>query len=413
MVLALSRQNHGNLVILEKPEPHFRREGSLLKIGGWAFPEVKKIVIRFESFTITCEKKLQRRDVSSYLSHEEIKFLDDIHGFDISAPTESCSIYSVDQSENETLQWTITVVTPPDVSLGRAGWLFLKNSNSLEEQAEGSADMAQAIADWDAYLDKFAALADSEGINWCFCIAPSKELVVPELSPFSVSETNGLAQFLSRSRYGLRYVCPIDELRSFWSISYWGGETHWSSIGAAIVSRDVLNYFGIKHNLNPFFPIEMKIESGDLGDKLLGAYKAPCPHLHYEEPYCIEYKAYENGGNTGQLLIMKSGRSDANGTLLVSGGSSFKTMLPFIAPWFTRTYFLHATGRMDPELLQEIRPTHVLLQNNSRFMINHLDKGEFCNIASLIDLKSIDPQRKSNVKLYEMAVRKLMEQEDA
>ncbi|WP_143542919.1 hypothetical protein [Cereibacter azotoformans] len=407
MVYAVQKTRKAQDIHLDQPTQHYGQKAQLLSISGWARRDVKKILIRFNKFTISCDKLRERPDVSTRFRNAGIQIEDDYHGFSVAAPLASCTVHSVDQSGNEKLQWTIDVVQVPNVSLGGSGWLFLSNSNSLREQADGTADMAPSISAWDRYLDKFSALADEVGAKWCYCIAPSKELIKPDLAPFKVSDQNGLVQFLNGSRHRSKFVCPIDELKLSSSVSYWGGDTHWSSVGAAIASRDVLRYFGVPHELEPYANIEMRMQGGDLGNKLMGAYKALYPHLSYKQPYKVKHTAYRKGGNTGQLSIMQSERPDVDGTLLVSGGSSFVYMERFLAPWFKTTYFLHGTGRMDPALMREIKPTHVMLQNNSRFMIVHPDKGEFCDVAKLIDVKKLVGSEPSGLKAYDRAVDKL------
>lgn len=404
MIYALERNVHRHEVHLDSPLPHYGTRLEKFTISGWAPPAVTSVMIGGTDGLVEIVRTEPRPDVTAYLRSVGASCTHDIHGFTIEVPAGTYEVYAVDQDGDQKLQSSVIFNKDETVVFGGGKWLFLNDSNRVQEQAEGTIDGRDIILVWDSYLDKITDLSNRLGFEWCYSIAPSKELIVPELSPFSVSDNNLLNQFIRKSRYGHKYVCSIDELRDLANISYWPGDTHWTSVGGAISSKDVLRHFNIENDINPLKPVEFHMQPGDLGLKLRGLYEAPYAHLVYQKSVRKIYEAYAPGGNTGQLMIYESDEEAAKGTLLVSGGSSFAYMHRFLAPWFKRTYFLHGTGRIDPALVEEIKPTHVLLQNNSRFMISHRDNGEFCTMGDLIDVTKLAGAGPSGVKAYDDVV---------
>lgn len=103
MVYAVTTTRDAADICLDEPKPHYSHDANILGITGWANPMTKKIVVCFDTFTISCSKTIVRRDVSAHLLKLSIPTTDDVHGFSVKAPLEPCSIYSVDDLGSKTL----------------------------------------------------------------------------------------------------------------------------------------------------------------------------------------------------------------------------------------------------------------------------------------------------------------------
>lgn len=386
MVHALRVSKLGHDVYLDNPTSGLLDTLGILNFSGWATADVISIQVKFHSHEISAEKKIRRPDVTDYLTRIAGSPGHDIHGFSFATEARPFEVFACFSDGRTEKQYVGDIGSPTNVSRGRSNWLFLNSSNGILEQADGTFDAAPAIAQWDNYLQNFDGLARELGANWCFSIAPSKELVVSDLSPFNVVKDNFLSKFLAGSRYRNFFSCPMSDLVRLRAVSYWPGDTHWSDVGAAIGVKDILKKFSIFDDIDPSSGINFVDQPGDLKAGLLGLHDAIYPELPYARTARLAFDNYMvAGGNTGRFMIWESDEDVANGTLFVSGGSSFHWMWKYITPWFKRTVFIHGTGRVDPQLLYEIAPTHIVLQNNSRFMSSHPDGGNFAALKNLLN----------------------------
>ncbi|WP_347917647.1 hypothetical protein [Paracoccus marcusii] len=402
MVHAIRITRHGTDVFLDKPKSGLFRDLDALAFSGWAVPSVTEVQIEFPTHRVAVSKTLMRPDVTAHLGRIGVETSDDCHGFAVLTEAQPFQVYALFQDGTRKLQLAGEVEAPDNVMLGANGWLFLSSSNGILEQAAGTFNPAPGLKVWDDYLERFDMLAQEMQIQWRFCIAPSKELIVPELAPFPVSDSNFLAVFLRKSRFREFMSCPMESFKNFRSITYWPCDTHWTEIGAAFAVKDILESFNISHDLDPTKGVDFKITIGDLSEKMLDQHSAATATLSYEKNYRLLFDNYAGiGGNTGRFMIWESNEQRASGTLFVSGGSSFLLMFKFIAPWFKKVVFLHGTGRVDVELLADISPTHVLLQNNSRFMPSHFDNGDFSSLANMLNPAQMNENWQSGYSYYD------------
>jgi hypothetical protein len=403
MVHAIRITRHGTDVFLDMPKSGLFRDLDALAFSGWAVPSVTEVQIEFPTHRVAVSKTLMRPDVTAHLGRIGVETSDDCHGFAVLTEAQPFQVYALFQDGTRKLQLAGEVEAPDNVMLGANGWLFLSSSNGILEQAAGTFNPAPGLKVWDDYLERFDVLAQEMQIQWRFCIAPSKELIVPELAPFPVSDNNFLAVFLRRSRFAEFMSCPIDQFKRYSNISYWPSDSHWSDVGAAIAAKDVLHRFGRTNTVVPNIGVEFSIGIGDLSDKLLGQHDAAFPGISVQsENINLKFDNYAVlGGNTGRFMIWESDDAGAEGTLFISGGSSFHWMSKFLTPSFKRTVFLHGTGRIDVSLLKEVAPTHVLLQNNSRFMSVHPDEGNFSNLSEMLNPAQMNANWRSGYSYYD------------
>lgn len=402
MVHAIRITQHDTSVFLDKPKSGLFRNLDAIYFSGWAVPSVVEVQIEFPTHRVTVSKTVSRADVTAHLGRVGLKTSSDFHGFAVRTEAQPFQVHALFEDGTRQLQFVGEVESPENVMLGANGWLFLSSSNGILEQAAGTFDAAPGIKVWDDYLERFDALAQDMQIQWRFCIAPSKELIVPELAPFPVSDKNFLSVFLEKSRFREFMSCPIENFKNYRNITYWPCDTHWTEVGAAFAVKDILERFNINHDLDPKTGVNFEISIGDLNEKILGQHSAATAKLAYEKNYKLLFDNYAGvGGNTGRFMVWESHEKHASGTLFVSGGSSFLLMFKFIAPWFKRVVFLHGTGRIDIDLLRDISPTHVLLQNNSRFMPTHFDGGEFSDLSKLLNPAQMNKNWQSGYAYYD------------
>lgn len=400
---------HSNEIFLDSPVSGYFENDTLFRLFGWARPSVAKILIKYDDLNIYVGKTISRKDVTSYFADNNLGFETDVHGFVAKIPMVSFKVFSVDFSGAETLNYSVVCRERPDIAFGASRWLFLTTSNNVINQAKGTVQVESAAKQWNGYLEKVSKFSDENRTKWCFCISPGKELVVPHLAPFPVLEDNSFARLLGKLNYRENIVYPLAELKSSSHISYVSGDTHWTDIGAAIAAKEVLEYFEIENDVDPFARITFQKKRGDLDEHLKGDCFSLKPRFSNPLQADLIYDGYSKYANTGQFLVWRSKKDNGGRKLFVSGGSSFRGYLyKFIIPYFDETYFFHGTGVMDDELVREIKPTHILLQNNSRFMTRAPANGNFSRIKDSLQADLLVKENPSGLKYFDGVVASLL-----
>lgn len=294
-------------------------------------------------------------------------------GFDISVPLDGNG-FEVGFEIDGIQQWArvVEVRKAMKVLEGSGGHLFLSNdTNRSVDQYTGQYLISPAeLERWDAYLETLGMIRKTHQAEIVFLAAPSKEYVFPEHYPFAPGKMSPMMQLTRKfAEYNERLVYPVGELKACREISYARGDTHWTDYGGMIAAEAVLEALGIDFDFFEAMPkFALRSVTGDLGNKIT-------PVLRYPT-YLAEFNAagmsigFNNGiDNHGRIWIFE--RENAlGGTAVVFGDSFSKNMVPWLSLVFKRLLYVHAAASIDPTILAEERPDVVILQTNSRFVVN-------------------------------------------
>ncbi|WP_133251287.1 hypothetical protein [Pokkaliibacter plantistimulans] len=369
-------------------------------------PEVKEIIIKTSENSFSISKDVLRRDVTNFFKKKGINFINEKHGFQEFINPEWMEIYAKKGSGEIVKCATMYIEEIKTIDVGVGDWLYLDAANRSRDQAAGKLDLSLAAKVWNLYFRDMQSYLDSKNISWCFVIAPGKELVLPEYAPYPVVENNSFRGFFNKFDLKNKIICPIDELKLYGIFSYWHGESHWNDIGAAIACKKVLDYLNVENDLNPLEGISIAGPAqGDLGKKL-SFYKSR-PSLVIKQKYKFNKNFDNEIGNTGRLIIYTSNEIFAKGVLLVVGDSFSHWMLKFLAPFFEKTIFFHGVARADKEFIASTGATHVIFQNNSRFLHSYPENEQYLE-KFLKEKATLLGRESSGIEFYEEVKNRVM-----
>lgn len=315
-----------------------------------------------------------RPDVIRRILHQDtIHHPQLICGFDFEINDWSSGVDIGFQTGND-LIWThrIKIKKTIKVEEGKRNWLYLGNDTNLSsDQYTGKTLLStQASAQWKDYFNKLESDSLKLGFRWAFLIAPAKEFIFSEYYPFQKGELTPVDQLIaSQYSYG-KLVWPYNALDADRELTYWKGDTHWTDYGGAIAARETLKTLGFE-NCEPDASIKyfIKCRAGDLG----GKFSPPriSPVLTADFTPALEKKIFDNQiHNHGRIRIYENRELEHTQTCCILFGDSFGVnVTPWLVKHFSRLIYIHSAAAFDESILRIERPTHVILQTNSRFII--------------------------------------------
>jgi hypothetical protein len=339
-----------------------------IKIIGWVISEdksksPKKIIISDDSGTSKHDVKISRPDVINAKIKDKKR--DDRCGFNFSHQIkgDTCSIGFEVNKKN--IWAAVLTCVKSSLIATKNKWLFIDNDkNRSLDQFKGEINPSHEwFYQWEKYMSETTSFL-SKNASHMLLIAPSKEEVFPEEYPWKRNGKTLIEHLLER--HSEKILWPLEALKQNKYYSYDPAESHWTDYGANIAFSLFLAKIGI--DLDVLFKITYKVETirGDLGDKLV----PPISSTRLITVQDDNIEIYDNKKiNHGNIKIYTNKAPIINEHLMVFGGSSSNYFLSLAAKIFERVTFLHSTGSVDKELYLEMKPNHVLLQTNQRFLI--------------------------------------------
>ena len=260
----------------------------------------------------------------------------------------------------------------PKVESGKAGWLFLHNdSNGSVDQYTGRRLLSAAeLSAWEKYFNDIQTLSRELDFSWSFFIVPAKEFIFPNYYPFQRAAKTPVDQFLEKFQHIAPIIWPEKELSDERELTYWKGDTHWTDYGAAVGARSILSALGFNRfeRLDKVrYVIQPRI--GDLGSKLTPPKMHSVALADFDE--VPNYKIFDNQiHNHGRIRVFECPTAESQNVCVLFGDSFSVALVPWITPFFRRLVFVHTAGSVDRNILKSERPTHVIFQSNSRFLIS-------------------------------------------
>lgn len=367
---------------LEEPAPSFesRDDGSPFTISGWVLSVHKAthVLIDIAGRRFSGPIDIERTDVAEALSGE-FKGTHPVltSGFSIvtDIPSSDVSSFDIALTHDDQPSWlgTFFFEELSKVQIGRDGWLFLDNdTNNSVEQYVGDVILDDQLKhDWMDYIRHFSTAANERGFEWRFLLAPGKEYVLPEHYPHACSPFNTPNQFVELFKADARFIYPLAELTHDKALTYWKGDTHWTDYGAYVAFTRIISSFGLDmESFDRHMKLSYTIEQskGDLAEKL------DPPPLHPRIVFSIPDSAlavtFNNHiNNNGKIVVFENPSAHMHRTLVVFGSSSSDSLVKPLTLFFSRVVQVHSSASVDTTILDHERPDHVLLQSNSRFIL--------------------------------------------
>lgn len=349
-----------------------------MQVRGWILCEqetVLQVIIRTVNSTQYFKLSEARPDVIRKILQQDptrhpclicgfnFKIDDWNYGFDIGFLINNEPVWAYNIRKSKTIK----------VEEGARNWLFLGNdTNSSVEQYTGHYLLTtQEIEQWKTYFQQLESDSIKIGFNWAFLLAPAKEFIFPEYYPFKKGEMTPVDQLISSHfSYG-KLVWPYDVLSEDRELTYWKGDTHWTDYGGAVAAQETLKTLGFKnYELDLSIQYSIKHRAGDLGGKFSPPRISPVPTADFTSVF--EKQIFDNQvHNHGRIRVYENGELEHTKTCCILFGDSFSVnVTPWLVKHFYRLIYIHTAAAFDRSILKAEQPTHVILQTNSRFIIN-------------------------------------------
>ena len=346
---------------LDSPINESNIENQNLQIKGWiSYIDNQDIELKIKSNNsiIALIFNEQRPDVAIKKSQP----ISSILGFNHSIQIDNDFDLEVFINKKNYHLCTINIKKILKVIEGNNGYLFLDNdTNKSVDQFTGKIILDnESINEWGEYFKCIEYLANKMKFQWIYLLAPSKEYVISNQYKFN-EDNSTVKQLLLH--FGSKIYWPKNELSENWNLAYSMLDTHWTYLGAYIIFEKILDYFNMKADQS--FNFKIKKSYGDLGSKLDEKRKEWEFYLDSIDKYVI----FDNQiNNHGKVKIFRNNEVDNDNKLLILGDSYGTYLLDFFSIAFKELIYIHTASEIDQSIIENYNPTHIIFQNNSRFI---------------------------------------------
>ena len=135
----------------------------------------------------------------------------------------------------------------PSVIIGRNGWLFYSDTQTIEDIRATTSLSVKQLQDWRSLLERRRDWLAARGIAYIFVIAPDKHSIYPENLPAWLKKVGSLTkldQFITHMR--ANSTVPILDLRPVLlqakknAATYLLTDTHWNQYGAFVGYQELI-----------------------------------------------------------------------------------------------------------------------------------------------------------------------------
>lgn len=251
---------------------------------------------------------------------------------------------------------------------GKNGWLFLHNdTNAVIDQITGKRPFSsESLKKWADAMKIRKEYAAKNACEYEFLIIPNKHCVYDEFLPDGISLSDN-RRAIQLSKLGDPVVYPLDHLKQFTKDVelYYKNDTHWNSVGAAVVFNDFAKRHGIPHTLD-ISPKNIRTITfrGDLGNKVTPNIISSTHELRrVPTPNTVFHNLIQN---TGKVFVLK-GIHRHLPRAVIFGDSFTRMQYAVISSFFSHVFFFHAPT-FDSSVLDVIRPDIILSCHVERFL---------------------------------------------
>jgi len=259
----------------------------------------------------------------------------------------------------------------PAVVLGKEGWLYLANDNSVEDYRRSDPFTPEQLAQWRSLLEARHNFCAQRGIIYLFVVAPSKHDIYPEYMPDRLTRVGPecrLDQLLDSLHESHSPVHVVDlrkdllDAKSSGVRLYHKTDTHWNDRGGWIAYQSIMAQVraglpaaaGLK--LDDFDAVATSQPGMDLAG-LLGLSDVVqeeslnlVPRIRLRLPHVAQ-------GMVDPITVQADGSSKPR--VVVFRDSFLTAILPFVAESFSRGVYLWEDG-FDRTVIDAERPDIVI-----------------------------------------------------
>lgn len=262
--------------------------------------------------------------------------------------------------------------------LGHSDFMFLlRGSNAYYESYNQTQSHAAAQAgEWLSYLDRANRACQERGASFLFYVVPNKASVLPDLYPLPLGE--GITPRLAALRRSLAVpnLIPLDSFRDNPGrlALFRRNDTHLTEFGNVTSVRQIVELLGYDTATVVTEGDAKEIgNAGDLGSRfpaaLLESVRRP---RRVDSRSSVTSLSEPTNNVVGLSYIVHNSVAPLDRTVAVFGNSFFDRyhgwgMMPVLAGMFRRVLF-RWTNEIDTNLIDELRPDHVILQTCERFL---------------------------------------------
>lgn len=222
------------------------------------------------------------------------------------------------------------------VLIGPDGWLFF---GAAAEEIAGTSQMSDRAV-WSAARSLYLMqeYAQSQGADFVFTVPCGKYTLYPEHAPNYVTVQDGSNLERLTAALAQQGVCYADQYAAFTAVDeelYWKWDSHWTEKGAALGADTILAALNRESDWfsEPFD--EECTHEGDLYVMLYpkGTEKETSYSLRqgFSFVYTSDYRTYDD-------MLITTENTNADGSLLLFRDSSGRSLYPYLAESFGRTY---------------------------------------------------------------------------
>jgi SGNH hydrolase-like domain, acetyltransferase AlgX len=259
------------------------------------------------------------------------------------------------------------------VAVGKDGFLFHRFEQTFEQICGPNLPNGRALERWVSLVESRHGWCADRGIPYYFFVVPEKHVVYEDkLNEGQVNEKRAALGILNSLNQIVRRDCiyPVKQLIEARKVqnTYLMTDTHWTSWGAFVGYRTLLETISRTHGMTPVAEKELRRNRfrmiGDLGIRLDPEVDEEAEALSYtgaQEYFRIfGYGAYESG----QVEVFETNNQSAPKAVMFRD-SQTSSFLQYLAPHFSRLVLV-AGQEMFHELVRCENPDMVITQTGER-----------------------------------------------
>ena len=263
------------------------------------------------------------------------------------------------------------------VLLGKDDWLFYKKDLCIEDYRKivsNNIEEEQLLID---SIDSFSECCQRNNIEFYIMITPNKETVYGDLKMpkyVKVEGTESRCEILKNQiieKCDTEVIFPETQLKEYANNGvqvYKKYDTHWNMIGAYVGTEELFKSMG-EHlsDLDNMTVVEGDCMSGDLANMVSMGTVFDDDINYYIDEYELEgYQVFENRQEEYLNYFYAEAKEPiCDKTIMCIGDSFLEMMEPYVASYYSKSYFFHRANYEDG-FISEIQPDIVVVTATER-----------------------------------------------
>ncbi|SKA96565.1 SGNH hydrolase-like domain-containing protein, acetyltransferase AlgX [Paucidesulfovibrio gracilis DSM 16080] len=275
------------------------------------------------------------------------------------------------------------VVSKTKARVGKNGFLFLCNDNNkVYRQISGEYNLTPLeVARWKAEIDYRFDACRSVGAQYLYLIVPNKHCVYSQyLDDEHVVSEKRIARKLEKASPHVLY--PSNMLKEYDELTYYRTDTHWSSVGCAVVWNEIAEKLRLGTALD-IAKTKQVTMVGDLGNKLSPQRTSIAVELDIETE---TVETWNNGLHNRGFISIHTNRNSNLKRAIIFGDSFTANHIKYISAYFSELYFVNS-NLFPLDLIKKLAPDVVITQTVERFIHKTVptDRNVFRSLLCLME----------------------------